>query len=416
MLRRGRAPSPTVGQTPAAQGEAAPCLPCLPADLPPALLPSPPRLGAGGQGDEVGRRGEGGQCGAELGAALPGQDSPGGSGAARHGPPAPRRHRRTARPCLLGTNAPFPSATKAVLRGKAAPSGRPRLVYYFPSPPLALQAAPPPAAPLSLLPTAVAIWRGGTVRPARVPLRVTGAEVTAGGLPPGAVPPGPACAAVGSRLTAARREEPAQPRLSSPPPLHTPLKGPPAASGAGAALAARGSVRCRRLRAALSLKKRRQLLPLFRPLDWLYRGFPSTDSSLSYRLNDFEHRQTVWEVWIVVHPSMSSLFPTIYLPRSAPRNSVATPGFLIKTKLILSIPLPNTFSSLEKLPAAAPALAQLLGELPVPAARAREKRLPEGNRASTLDPDCQRDTRTPYGDHGLLVREGPVENCLYLKQ
>lgn len=131
------------------------------------------------------------------------------------------------------------------------------------------------------------------MRPARVPLRVAGAEVTAGGLPPGAVPPGPARAAVGSRLTAARRKEPAQPRLGSPPPLHTPLKGPPAASGAGAALAARESVRCRRLRAALSLKKRRQLLPLFRPSDWLYRGFPPTDSSLGYRLNDFEHRQTV---------------------------------------------------------------------------------------------------------------------------
>lgn len=109
---------------------------------------------------------------------------------------------------------------------------------------------------------------------------------------------------------------------------------------------------------------------------------------------------------------MPSLFPTIYLPRSAPTNSVATPGFLIKTKLILGILVPNTFSSLAKMPAAAPALAQLLGELLVPAARASEKRLPEGNCASALDPDCQRDTRTPYGDHGLLVREGPVENCI----
>lgn len=51
------------------------------------------------------------------------------------------------------------------------------------------------------------------------------------------------------------------------------------------------------------------------------------------------------------------------MAKSASRSSVATPGFFVRTELILSIPLPSAFFRSAEPTAAAPVLAPLLGEL-----------------------------------------------------
>lgn len=122
VLRRGRVPSRTAGQTP---GEAAPSL-LLPALLP-ALIPA---AGRARRRDEA-RRVEGGRRGAGL-------------SSAGHRPPRTRQPGRPSAepgstpPCLPGTMRPLPSAA---LRASGA-VGAIRLVYHLPCPPLAGSSAP----------------------------------------------------------------------------------------------------------------------------------------------------------------------------------------------------------------------------------------------------------------------------------
>lgn len=260
--------------------------------------------------------------GAERSSAPPSPDETARGSPARS--PAPRRrHSGTAPPCPPRTNAPFPSATTSGTEKELAPSGRSRLVYYFLSPPLAVQAVPPRTARYSAVSAvaAVIILHGGTVRPARVPLRATGARLrraacseeparraVTGPLPRAAVrglSPAPRArplgavyplSAVRSRLSPgwASRRRPERAASSR-------------AAQAGALFITRGSVRCWHLGSALFLKKQRQLLLLFLPSTRSIVAFPPV-ILLCYCLNYFHHRQTVSEVWITVHPSIPSLF------------------------------------------------------------------------------------------------------------